>query len=103
MRKAYSDKVRKVQRRSRLLTTALNRELVDVVKRDGDEQFEERRRIHEEALSLQFISEEKGMADKDIQDKIEREVTKTKEQKLEDLRRVKPALPMAGGGPNDFL
>lgn len=79
MKKAHSEKVKKIQRRSRLLTAALHRELVDVIKRDGDDQFEERHRIHQEVLSLRFISEEKGMADQEIQDKIEREMTKTKE------------------------
>jgi hypothetical protein len=63
VKKAHSNRVKKVRRRSKLLTAALNSELVDAIKQDGDKSFEQRRRIHQEALSLEFIAEQKTMTD----------------------------------------
>lgn len=54
-------------------------------------------------MNLEFIVEDKGTTAREIEAKIEREATKTKEQKLEDFKKTKKTLPMAGGGQNDFL
>ena len=39
----------------------------------------------------------------EIEAVIEREVTKTKDQKVEDYINNKKVVPMIGGGPNDYL
>ena len=97
-------KVKKVQRKSKGVTYALNDELVDQFKKDSDDEFEERKQIHREQLSLNFIIEEREEDTAEmIEDKIHSEVTKTKEQKMEDFLSKPGNLPMKNGGDNDVL
>ena len=55
-------------------------------------------------MSLNFIIEEREEDTAEmIEDKIHREVTKTKEQKMEDFLSKPGNLPMKNGGDNDVL
>ena len=86
-----------------MLKEAVDKE-IKYLKGDGlnKDQIEEIKQIHDEEVDLEFILDMDGEDDKadQIDDKIEREVFKTKEQKIEDFRNKDPNVAMRYGGSN---
>ena len=92
-----------VQRKSKLITNALNDEMKDQYQKDHDKDFDLRKSIHKQQLDLDFIIKDKEVTAEEIEAKIEREVSKTKTEKMDDFLNNRPTMPMNGGGANDAL
>ena len=77
------------------------------MKGDGlnKDQIDEIKQIHNEEVDLEFILDMEDEEDKaeEIDDKIEREVFKTKEQKYQDFRKNNPNYVMKYGGSNNMF
>lgn len=89
-----------------MLKEAIDKE-IKYLKGDGlnKDQIEEIKQIHDEEVDLEFILDMDGEDDKadEIDLKIEREVFKTKEQKVEDFRKRNPNKVMRYGGSNNVF
>lgn len=90
--------------KSEVLQEAIDKE-IKYLKGDGlaKDRIEELRQIHDDEVDLEFVLEMEDEEDKaeEIEKKIEREVFKTKEQKVGDFRTKNPNLTMKYGGVND--
>ena len=104
-KKVHNKKVTDKAKKSKKLTRAINNELKDRYKLKDDESFYERRKIHKDSLDLRFVinDQKSTLTATNLEDKIEREITKTKDQKIHDFEKRNPSLPMIGGGRNDVL
>ena len=62
--------------------------MTELVKQKDDELYEKRQEAYSHSLNLDFIIAEKQTSE-EIETKIEREITKTKKQKMEDFEKFK--------------
>ena len=103
-----SDKMKQKAEDHEDLKEAVDKE-VKYLKGEGLDkaEIEEIQKIHEDQLDLEFILDLKEKEDDEesdeIENRIEREVYKTKEQKMEDFNNNSPNITMKYGGSNDVF